>query len=99
VRSFSGRAAATGAGSGIGRALALTLAKRSATSPCATCTSRTSKRPSGRRKFERLFITGSDEAAGVVLRAVERNERRVLVGTPATWTRWLACCPQPTSAW
>lgn len=37
----------------------------------------------GREKFERLFVTGADEAAGEILRAVERNERRVLVGRDA----------------
>jgi len=37
----------------------------------------------GREKFEKLFVTGADEAAGVILRAVERNERRVLVGRDA----------------
>jgi NAD(P)-dependent dehydrogenase (short-subunit alcohol dehydrogenase family) len=37
----------------------------------------------GREKFEKLFVTEADEAAGVILRAVERNERRVLVGRDA----------------
>jgi hypothetical protein len=36
-----------------------------------------------REKFEELFITGADKAAGAVLRAVERDKRRVLVGPDA----------------
>jgi NAD(P)-dependent dehydrogenase (short-subunit alcohol dehydrogenase family) len=39
----------------------------------------------GREKFERLFVTEAGEAAGVILRAVERNERRVLVGGDARY--------------
>jgi NAD(P)-dependent dehydrogenase (short-subunit alcohol dehydrogenase family) len=37
----------------------------------------------GREKFEALFITDADKAAGVILRAVEKNKRRVLVGPDA----------------
>ena len=36
-----------------------------------------------REKFEKLFITGADKAAGAILRAVERDRRRVLVGPDA----------------
>lgn len=34
-------------------------------------------------KFERLFITSADKAARVILRAVQKNQRRVLVGPDA----------------
>lgn len=37
----------------------------------------------GREKFARLFITDADKAAGVVLRAVEKKKRRVLIGPDA----------------
>lgn len=37
----------------------------------------------GREKFEKLFITGADEAAGAILRAVQKDRRRVLVGRDA----------------
>jgi short-subunit dehydrogenase len=36
-----------------------------------------------REKFEELFITEADKAAGAILRAVERDKRRVLVGPDA----------------
>ena len=36
-----------------------------------------------REKFDNLFITGPDKAAGVILRAVEKDKRRVLVGPDA----------------
>jgi len=36
-----------------------------------------------RRNFERLFITEPDKAARIILRAVSRNKRRVLVGSDA----------------
>lgn len=34
-------------------------------------------------KFEKLFTTSADKAAEIILRAVEKNQRRVLVGTDA----------------
>jgi short-subunit dehydrogenase len=37
----------------------------------------------GSEKFEKLFITTADSAAGIILRAVRRNKRRVLVGPDA----------------
>ncbi|AHY48294.1 Short-chain dehydrogenase of various substrate specificities (plasmid) [Rubrobacter radiotolerans] len=37
----------------------------------------------GREKFERLFITDSDRAAGRILDAVERDRERVLIGPDA----------------
>ena len=36
-----------------------------------------------REKFEKSFMTDSDKAASVILRAVEKNKRRVLVGPDA----------------
>jgi short-subunit dehydrogenase len=36
--------------------------------------------------FEKLFITSADSAAATILRAVERNARRVLVGPDAKAT-------------
>ena len=36
-----------------------------------------------RKRFERLFITSAEQAARTILRAVERNRRRVLVGPDA----------------
>jgi NAD(P)-dependent dehydrogenase (short-subunit alcohol dehydrogenase family) len=37
----------------------------------------------GREKFEKLLVTDADEAARAILRAVEKNKRRVLVGRDA----------------
>jgi NAD(P)-dependent dehydrogenase (short-subunit alcohol dehydrogenase family) len=37
----------------------------------------------GREKFEKLFVTDADAAAHKILRAVQRNKRRVLVGRDA----------------
>jgi NAD(P)-dependent dehydrogenase (short-subunit alcohol dehydrogenase family) len=37
----------------------------------------------GREKFDKLLVTDADEAARVILRAVEKNKRRVLVGRDA----------------
>ena len=37
----------------------------------------------GREKFDRLLATDAEEAAKVILRAVEKNKRRVLVGRDA----------------
>ncbi|WP_022955021.1 SDR family NAD(P)-dependent oxidoreductase [Perlucidibaca piscinae] len=34
-------------------------------------------------KFEKLFTTSADKAAEIIIRAVEKNQRRVLVGTDA----------------
>ncbi len=34
-------------------------------------------------KFEKLFTTTADQAAAVIIKAVERNSRRVLIGTDA----------------
>ena len=34
-------------------------------------------------KFEKNFITTAEKAAAIILRAVERNQRRVLVGPDA----------------
>lgn len=43
-----------------------------------------------REKFGRLFITGPDAAADIILRAVEKNKRRVLVGRDAYLTDGMA---------
>jgi NAD(P)-dependent dehydrogenase (short-subunit alcohol dehydrogenase family) len=40
-------------------------------------------------KFERAFITSPEKAARIILRAVERNERRVLVGPDAYVYDWM----------
>ena len=37
----------------------------------------------GREKFDKLLVTDADEAARVILRAVKKNKRRVLVGRDA----------------
>ena len=37
----------------------------------------------GREKFERMFVTSPDEAARIILRALEKDKRRVLVGRDA----------------
>jgi short-subunit dehydrogenase len=37
----------------------------------------------GREKFDKLLVTDADEAARAILRAVEKNKRRVLVGRDA----------------
>ncbi|MFX5839679.1 short-chain dehydrogenase, partial [Acinetobacter baumannii] len=34
-------------------------------------------------KFEKLFTTTADKAAEIIIRGVEKNQRRVLVGTDA----------------
>ncbi|MFP5307689.1 MAG: SDR family NAD(P)-dependent oxidoreductase [Gammaproteobacteria bacterium] len=41
-------------------------------------------------KFEKNFITDANRAAQIILRAVERNRRRVLVGPDACVVDWLA---------
>ncbi|UJR85161.1 SDR family NAD(P)-dependent oxidoreductase [Sandaracinus amylolyticus] len=41
-------------------------------------------------KFEKSFITSAGDAARIILRAVERDERRVLVGPDARVIDWLA---------
>ncbi len=38
---------------------------------------------SGKRDFEKMFITSPEQAAATILRAVQRNKRRVLVGPDA----------------
>jgi NAD(P)-dependent dehydrogenase (short-subunit alcohol dehydrogenase family) len=38
---------------------------------------------SGKRDFEKMFITTADQAAATILRAVHKNQRRVLVGPDA----------------
>ncbi|HUP91922.1 MAG TPA: SDR family NAD(P)-dependent oxidoreductase [Solimonas sp.] len=38
----------------------------------------------GKQQFEKMFITSANRAACIILRAVERNKRRVLVGPDAT---------------
>lgn len=40
-------------------------------------------------KFERAFITSTEKAARIILRAVERNQRRVLVGPDAYVFDWM----------
>lgn len=40
-------------------------------------------------KFERAFITSPEKAARIILRAVERNQRRVLVGPDAYVYDWM----------
>lgn len=40
-------------------------------------------------KFEKLFITSSDRAARIILCAVEKNKRRVLVGPDAYLMDWM----------
>jgi len=40
-------------------------------------------------KFERAFITSPEKAARIILRAVERNKRRVLVGPDAYVFDWI----------
>ena len=35
------------------------------------------------KKFEKLFTTTADEAAAVIIRGVEKNDRRVLIGKDA----------------
>lgn len=39
--------------------------------------------PNSTEKFEKLFRTTADEAAAVIIKAVEGNKRRVLIGTDA----------------
>ncbi len=43
----------------------------------------------GAARFEKLFITTADDAARVILKAVRRDARRVLVGPDAKFTDWL----------
>lgn len=43
----------------------------------------------GRRNFEKLFMTTADDAARIILRGVERNRLRVLVGPDAHVVDWL----------
>jgi short-subunit dehydrogenase len=48
----------------------------------------------GAARFEKLFITTADDAALIILRAVERNARRVLVGPDAKLVDlFVRCCP------
>ena len=37
----------------------------------------------GKRDFEKAFRTTADEAAEIILRGVQKNKRRILVGTDA----------------
>jgi NAD(P)-dependent dehydrogenase (short-subunit alcohol dehydrogenase family) len=43
----------------------------------------------GKEKFEKMFMTSAGSAARTILRAVERNRRRVLVGPDAYVIDWL----------
>jgi NADP-dependent 3-hydroxy acid dehydrogenase YdfG len=38
---------------------------------------------SGKENFEKMFLTSADKAASIILRAVKKNQRRVLVGPDA----------------
>jgi len=43
----------------------------------------------GSEKFEKMFITTADSAAGTILKAVRNNKRRVLVGPDAYLIDWI----------
>lgn len=43
-----------------------------------------------REKFEKTFITSADKAAQEILRGVQRNQRRILVGPDARVFDWMA---------
>jgi short-subunit dehydrogenase len=44
---------------------------------------------SSHEKFDKLFITSPEKAARTILRAVQKNQRRVLVGPDAHVYDWM----------